>query len=179
MHWIQTIRTQLGLTQEELAHYLHISLHTMQSVEQGRRSLPPESLTAAMALFDAIRNAHVNRISKEAKPPASHQHMRQARQVHRICCRKLERCITRLESMKKSHSTASLALGVYEVLAQTLPTPVTQQEHAQLRWAQRKIAETTHRINNTNTGAQNILAAEIVGLNKTKPTLNIYGNYEQ
>ena len=72
MHWIQTLRKQLNITQEELGQYLQLSLNTIKSVEVGRRSLPPESLLAAAALFDAIKNVQTGRVvAQSLSTPAS------------------------------------------------------------------------------------------------------------
>jgi DNA-binding XRE family transcriptional regulator len=173
MHWIQTLREHLQITQEELGHYLQLSINTIKSVEVGRRSLPPESLIAAAALFEAIKNAQVTRVAINSHAPASHHHTRRAKQMHRQCCRKLDRSIDNLDKMKKSHTTACFALGVYQVLAQSLPTPVSKEEQARLLWAQRQINDTLQRINDTSPAAQNLLAAEIVGLKNVVHSLDL------
>ena len=173
MHWIQTLREHLQINQEDMSHYLRVSIHTIQSVELGRRSLPAGSLMAAVALFDAIKNAQSTRVAIDLPTQVPHQQMRRAKQLHRQCCRKLERSIGRLDKMKKSHTTACFALGVYQLLAQSLSTPATEEDQARLVWAQRQINDTRQRINDFNPAAQNLLAAEIVGLKNVAHSLDL------
>jgi DNA-binding XRE family transcriptional regulator len=172
MHWIQTLREQLQITQEELGYYLQLSHHTIRSVEQGRRPLPPESLVAAAALFDAVRNASLSPVTIDLPTPTLRHHTSRAK-LHKQCCRRLDRSVGQLDKMKKSHAAACFALGVYRALAQALPTPVSKQEHARLTWAQRQIKDTLQRIDDTNPVAQDLLAAEIVGLKNVVHSLDL------
>lgn len=163
----------MHITQEELAFYLQLSHHTVKSVEQGRRPLPAESLNAAVALYDAIRHSQVNRVATIAPTPAPYHHMRRARQMHRQCCRKLDRCMAKLDKMKKAHTTACFSLEVYKTLAQALPTPITKEEQARLLWAQRQIKVTMQHIKDTDPAAQNLLATEIVALKNVAHSLDL------
>lgn len=173
MNWIQSLRQQLQITQEELGRYLQVSHHTVKSVEQGRRSLPPDSVIAAAALFDAVKNAPLTRAARDSHRPASHRHTRRAKQMHQKYCRKLDRSVDQLDKMKKSHATASFALGVYHALAQSLSTSVSKENQARQAWAQRQINETLQRIDDTSPVAQNLLAAEIVGLKNAVHSLDL------
>lgn len=56
MHWIQTVRENLQLTQEEIATYLRLSVDMIKSVEGGRRQLPTESMAPAMAIYNAMKD---------------------------------------------------------------------------------------------------------------------------
>lgn len=173
MHWIQNLREQLQITQEDLGHYLQLSYHTIKSVEQGRRILPTDSLNAAAALFDAVRNAQANRVAVYPQMPACRPETRRTRQLHKQCCRQLDQSINELDKMKKSHASACFALGVFQVLAQSLPTPVSQEEHFRIEWAQAQIKNTMQRINDTSPAMQDLLAAEIVELKNIAHSLDL------
>jgi transcriptional regulator with XRE-family HTH domain len=172
MHWIETIREHLQITREELSFYLQLSVHTVKAVELGRRSLPQETLMAAAALYDEIRNAQIMRVTVDAPPPAFH-HMQGAKHMHRQCRRKLDRSVDKLEKMKKSYATACFSLGVYQTLAQSLSAAVSKEDQARLVWAQRQIRDTSQCIQDTNPTAQHLLAAEIVGLKDIVHSLDL------
>lgn len=173
MHWIETIREHMQISREELSFYLQLSVHTIQSVELGRRSLPPDSLVAAAALYDAVRNAQVNQVATPQTPHVPHQHIRHTKKLHHQWRRKLDRSVNKLEDMKKSHATACFSLKVYQALAQELPTPESQDEQVRLRWTQRQIKQTTQFIHDTSPTVQDLLAAEIVGLKNLVHNLDL------
>ena len=157
MHWIQTIRAQLEISQEELAVYLGVSLHTLQSVEQGRRNLPFRSMQPAMIAFQAVVAARTDEPPKGFTEPTDEQLQRKKhpyRQYHRT----LARCQRRLEAMQRAHASAVVNLGIYQHIAQSL----ADQDHPVCRqWTERKIAETISQVKDNDTSAQDLLLRQV------------------
>jgi transcriptional regulator with XRE-family HTH domain len=163
MYWLQTIREHLHLSQEELAGYLGLSLHTIKSVETGRRPLPMDTLHAALVIFNAIKDSALGTAAGNVSEKAEEHHLQHTRRHHRHCCRKLARHLARLDSMQRTHARACSCLDVYRRLAQSL-TPAHKEDQARLQWVQRKIRDAQQGIEENNVAAQNVLAAKIAGL---------------
>jgi hypothetical protein len=75
--------------------------------------------------------------------------------------------------MKKMYSTACLSLGVYQSLANTLSAPANKEDQARLVWTQRQIKTTSQCIQDASPAAQNLLAAQIVGLKNIVHSLDL------
>jgi transcriptional regulator with XRE-family HTH domain len=99
MNWLQTIREHLNLSQEELAQYLAISVHMLQSVEQDRRQLPKESIKAAQEMYSAVKDAAARPLRIDPEPPTIEQ-IRRVGRLHRRYSRRLEQYTRKLEGMK-------------------------------------------------------------------------------
>jgi transcriptional regulator with XRE-family HTH domain len=163
MHWIQTIREHLELSQEEFARYLRLSPYMIQSVELGRRQLPVVSMRAALAVYNVIKNLQVHGTTNDHSSAADH-HLRNVKRFHGQCCRKLDQCAHKLEAMQKSYASACFRHGVYQLLAQSLTPARSEDDLARLQWIQWKITETTQQVKDNNITAQDLLTAEIAGL---------------
>jgi DNA-binding transcriptional regulator YiaG len=162
MHWIQTIRETLALSQEELARYLQLSVHMIQSVEQGRRQLPFESMRAAISIYNAMKDQRVHNVPVDA-PLKTDNHIKRLKRLHRDCCNKLDRHMKKHDQMQRSYISACFLLRVYQHLATTLTT-ATDDDIARLQWTQQQIKETQQHIKDNHPTEQELLAAEISGL---------------
>jgi transcriptional regulator with XRE-family HTH domain len=160
MHWIKTIREHLELSREDLALYLGLSPHMIQSVEQGRRQLPWGNMGAALAIYNTIRDLKTRRVAS-VYLPAAENHQRRMKRLHRQCCRKLNRITEKLEAMQRAHASACFRLGVYQQLTGSLI--VSRSNSRRIQWTQRKIEETIQHIKDNN-ATQDLLATEIASL---------------
>lgn len=159
MHWIQTIRQDLGLTQNELAGYLELSVHTVQSIEQGRRELPFKSMRIAIALYNAMNEGRTRSLH-DPSPEADHQAQRKLKGLQRRCRHKLVLCREKLQKMQDDYENARRSLNAYELLADTL----APDDLARQKWTEWRIAETLQRIKENNATEQGLLRAEIAAL---------------
>jgi transcriptional regulator with XRE-family HTH domain len=160
MHWIQTIREHLKISQKDLAGYLGLSPHMLQSVELERRRLPLTSLRPAMILYETIMTAQARSTGVDASP-ATGRDLRHTKRLHHQCRRKLSRCKQRLENMQGAYATASSCLRIYLDLARTLgddDDPVCK------TWIQRKIEETVQQVKDNEPAEQGLLTLEIAVL---------------
>lgn len=175
MHWIQTIRENLELSQAELAHYLRLSVDMIKSVETDRRELPYDSLQPAITLYQAMKDV-------PARGPASSDpgdlvvvatdhRVKRVKRLHREYSRKLERYAGKLEEMQRSHARACSCLDVYQFMAQSLTPPHGEDDRGRLQLIQWKIEETTQRIKDTDAATQDLLTAEITDLENMKRAL--------
>jgi transcriptional regulator with XRE-family HTH domain len=166
MHWVQTIRVHLKISQEELATYLGLSLHTLQSVEQGRRQLPLTSMRPAMIIFQAITVSRASDPGSGFVMKADH-HARHRKRLHSQYHRKLNQCACRLEAMQRSYATGTANLTIYLHLAQSL----SEDDTARRKWTQRKIEETARQVKDNDTDAQELLHLQVTALKSITRTL--------
>ena len=163
MHWIQTIRENLGLTQSEIAHYLQLSIHTIQSIELNRRNLPLNTLMPAMALYKAVADVHANGpVSSISLDETSRKH--QQNQLYNKRLRQLGKVTDELQKAQRTYQSACIQLGVYQQLIQALAPANSEENRARLQWTQDRVKETIQRIKDNNLTLQDQLAAEIAGL---------------
>jgi transcriptional regulator with XRE-family HTH domain len=133
MYWLKTIREHLQLSQGELAGYLGLSLHTIKSVEMGRRQLPIPTMNAALVIFNAVKESSLN-----ARPRKfTHVQVQNKKHELRTCMMRLERNGEKLSDMQKCHAQASSSLDAYQRLAQAL-TPALDEENLAPRWLIKK-----------------------------------------
>lgn len=170
MHWIQTLRKDLKLTQHELAAYLRVSVHTIQSMEQCRRELPFKSMGAAIALFNAVKAGKARPVN-DPPPEADSRTQRQLKGLHRRCRHRLVLCAEKLQKMLEDHENACRSLSTYELLADALATADSPDDLARLQWTKWRIQETLQRIKDNNATAQGLLTAEIAALESRKQAL--------
>jgi transcriptional regulator with XRE-family HTH domain len=156
MHWIQTIRAHLKISQEELAGYLGLSLHTLQSVEQGRRQLPINSLRPAMIIFQAIITSQAGKSQRGFV--ATDHYTKRRKLLHHQYHRKLNRCELKLETMQQTYDSAIANLGIYQQIAQTL---TDEDDPVHRKWTERKIEETARLVKENDTGAQDPIHLQI------------------
>jgi transcriptional regulator with XRE-family HTH domain len=160
MHWIQNIRAHLKISQEELAGYLGLSQHMLQSVELGRRQLPISSLRPAMVIFQAIMASKAGDITRGFVTTPD-QRSRRRRLLYNQYHRKLVQCERRLEDMQRAYDTAIINLGIYQQTVQALNEP---DDAAHRKWTERKIEETARQVKDHDTGAQDPLHLQITVL---------------
>ena len=154
----------MKISQEDLARYLGLSWHMLQSVELERRQLPLASLRQAMILFKVIADLQTRGFAADATLSAgahTGEHARRIKRLHGQCRSRLTRCERKLEAMRQSHTVASKCLSVYQQLAQALADDGDQECK---KWAQRKIEETTRQVKDNDTASQELLALEIAVL---------------
>jgi hypothetical protein len=163
----QSTREQLGLSQEDLAAYLGISLHMLESVELGRRYLSRDCEPHAVDLIHAV-------INRQRKPPVNHTpappadyQIQHVNRLYRKCTIKLNRRISKLEKMQTSYANACFQLDVYQHLADLLTDTHNEDALARLKWLEWKIGESKQGIINNNAAEQAIVIAEIAGLKST------------
>jgi transcriptional regulator with XRE-family HTH domain len=174
MHWLQTIREHLQLSQGELAHYLGLSRHTIKSVEIGRRQLPFSSMNAALIIFNAIKDSSLNAAARDALPQTvDPSHVQQKKRHLRVCALKLARCMRKLDAMRKCYAHASSSLDTYQRLAQALTAALDKENQARLQWAQRKVKEAARSLKDNNVAAQELLAARAAGIRGELDELSI------
>jgi transcriptional regulator with XRE-family HTH domain len=163
----QSTREQLGLSQEDLAGYLGISLHMLESVELGRRYLPRASEQTAVDLINAVINRQrTPPVNHTPAPPADYQ-IQLVNRLYRKCTIKLNRRISKLEKLQTSYANACFHLDVYQRLAEHLTGTLNQDALARLKWLEWKIGESKQGIINNNAAEQAIVIAEIAGLKST------------
>jgi ribosome-binding protein aMBF1 (putative translation factor) len=159
----QTLREQLGLTREDLSFYLGVSTHMVKSLEMGRRHLPMDNMAAVATLFQVMADAQTQGPAGDPAPPTGLQ-IRRMKRLYRYCARRLENCTNKLKKTQESYASACARLAVYQLLAQSLTPARSTDNRARLKWTEWKIAETMQRVQDNNATAQEILAAEIAGL---------------
>lgn len=157
MHWIKTIRENLHLSREDLAHYLRLSPHTIRSVERDKRQLSQDSLRPALTLDQAIKDLPSRGPVSDLTAATDYQ-IRHVKRLHRECRRRLERCTDKLEEMQRAHADACSCFDVYQLMAHG------ETEPDRLKWIQWKIAQTIQQIKDNNATMQNLLVAEIAGV---------------
>lgn len=69
MDLIKTVREALGISQQELARILGVSLSLIKHVETGRRRLPSDARSVLAFMYDLIQN--IDPQTKEEAPPVS------------------------------------------------------------------------------------------------------------
>lgn len=69
MDLIKTVREALGISQQELARILGVSLSLIKHVETGRRRLPSDARSVLAFMYDLIQN--IDPQAKEEAPPVS------------------------------------------------------------------------------------------------------------
>jgi transcriptional regulator with XRE-family HTH domain len=167
MHWLQTIRQHLQLSQGELAGYLGLSLDAIKSVEMGRRQLPMTSLRPAMIIFQTIvvsqAGDSANNLVRKTDP-----HARRRKHLRDQYQRRLNLCECRLEAMQHAHAMSTAHLGIYLHVAQSLND---ESDATRRKWVQRKIEETTALIEDNDTDAQDSLHVQINVLKDFMDTL--------
>jgi multidrug resistance efflux pump len=129
-------------------------------------------MAAAMAIFNAIRDGPADKMYDDPVPMAEH-HLQRTKRHHRHCCRKLDRCIDRLDAMQRSYASACFSLDVYQRLAESITYARNKDDLARRQWLQRKIKAATQCIKDNSTAAQHLLHAEIAGLKSTVQTLEV------
>jgi len=165
MYWLKTIREHLQLSQGELAGYLGLSLHTIKSVEMGRRQLPFSTMNAALVIFNAVKESALNAAARQATPPKpTHVQVQRKKHYLRTCMISLERNSLRLHEMQKCYAQASSSLDTYQRLVQALTPALDEENQARLQWAQRKIAVAAQCLKDNNVAAQDLLFARVAGI---------------
>lgn len=163
MHWIQTVRENLQLSQEELAIYLRLSVDMVKSVEVGRRQLPFESMAPAIAIHDAMKDCQARGPTGDATT-SERDHLRELKRLHNKYRRRLEDAIDKLEKMKRTYESSSLRFEVYRDLANGLAAAVGKDDLARLRWINVSIDEAKYCMKDNNATAQAVQSAKIAGL---------------
>jgi transcriptional regulator with XRE-family HTH domain len=172
MYWLKTIREHLQLSQGELAGYLGLSLHTIKSVEMGRRQLPFSTMNAALVIFNAVKESSLNAAERNATPPKlTHVQVQRKKHYLRTCMMSLERNSMKLHDMQKCHAQASSSLDTYQRLVQALTPALDEENQARLQWAQRKITEATQSLKVNSVAAQDLLFARVAGIRSRLNTL--------
>jgi len=173
MHLIKDIREYLGLTQEELAGYLCLSIHTVQAIEQGLRQLSSTSQMAAATILKAIHDRRESGAVNDPVPAPDYQ-LRYVKRLLRRYRYRLDQVTHELESMQQVYAAACFNLGVYQLLAQTLPNGNGNEDNQiRWRWTALRAEETLQQIRENNETAQGILKAKIAGLKGTVLALEV------
>jgi hypothetical protein len=171
---LRYIREQWGITREDLAFYLGLSPDMVKSIEGERRNIPKYCDKAVAAAVDAIRKCNASG-KVVISTPASSQQIRLLKRRHRTYTLRLSKCTNRLEKMQSAYALACTTLGMYEALVQSHTPSRTDADRLRLKWAQRKLNETTYSLQENNETAQEIVALEIAGLKSMLQALEASG----
>ena len=161
MHWIQSIRQHLQLSQRDLAVYLGVSVDLIKSVEGGRRQLPLTSLQPAMTLFQVITESQSRNASVRSRLTKTDHHARRNKLLHIQYRKKLFQCEGNLENIQLAHATASINLGIYQHLALSL---AGDEDAARKTWVHKRIEEWTEKVEDNDEEAQQPLQAQVDAL---------------
>src|SRR5688572_24435623 len=160
---LRFIREQLGITRDDLALYLGLSLNMVKSIEDDRRQTPKYCEDAVAALVDAITVGQA--VKPTGKPtPATSNQIRQLKRRHLKFSIRLRKYTERLEKMQAAYALACATLGTYEVLVRSCTPARTDNDRLHLKWAEKKVAETKYSMQENNETAQEMLALEIASL---------------
>lgn len=157
------IREQLGLTWKDVALYLNVSMHMVQSMELGRRSVPRSCEDAIRVLLDVIVKGKPETAKAIVPLAMPGYQMKQLKSLHRKLSIRRRKYVEQLEKTKLSYAEAHPRLDMYQQIADSL-APEHADTPARLKWVKWRMAVENKRISDNNPTTQAMLALEIAAL---------------
>lgn len=106
MNLLKEIRYRYGLSQYQLANFLHISRSLIYFAEKGTRSLPVDALTKLNRLFTFIESVKKETVSIQGNEPGNNDLEKLHLMIHfqiAFCDFKIKRLENRLTKMKVAY----------------------------------------------------------------------------
>jgi transcriptional regulator with XRE-family HTH domain len=132
MHWIEELRFQYGLRQEQLAVYLCVDRVTLSLAESDKRDLPAKAMLLLAPLLHNIPTPLTDIIAAQhVKVLAADETLakKQAEQRLRKWQLQLERTKKRLAKMQQKQQQATSALQLASRIEQTTPIVEDTERH--------------------------------------------------
>lgn len=162
---LETIREYFGLSQNEIASYLVLSKHMVQSIEQSRRALSRDMRMDTLPLVTAM-NAILKDGPGEVPLTPSRQEQKDARHKFLTCRRKLRTNTQALVVMQKTYQETLRKLPYFLRAQQELANPhnfETTHHAYHTKWINNMISLLNYELQKNSLIKQQILAARIAG----------------